>query len=88
MNIENFLSRRLGEDRVSSINIVPGMDENGDQIVRIEVIYREDQGLLATEELLDLAVDLHKALMNTPVPAFPVISYVSDKDANGLVAAE
>ena len=84
--IAEVLERQLAPAQVLSFDVVRDMDQDGDPILLVQVVFDADAGRLDSDRILGLPRHLREALDDLEEDSFPVFSFVKPGELEGAAA--
>ena len=81
--IENILLDQSGEDALDLWSLTPGTMDDGDEFLRIRLVYDGEPRILDYDMQMNLRSLLRPALEREGIGAFPVLSFGSRSDMPG-----
>lgn len=85
--IRAVLVSRFGAERIRDVIIEDDVDADGDPVLHVSVIYRSEMGRLDRREMIGIVRRLRPALAEVGEERFPIMSFISDIDAETLSGA-
>ncbi len=82
--VAEVVRERLSETAIQSVKASSGVDDDGDPVVYITVVFDTKNNLLDTEKVLGLARHLKAKFADEEINRFPIFRYISKKDAAHL----
>ena len=82
--IENVIREWFSDAEINSVSIVPDVDSDGDQILRITVVFDTREKLLDKYKMAGLVRHLRAKLAHADTEVFPLISFIAKKEAAKL----
>ncbi|MDE8344773.1 MAG: hypothetical protein POH28_01165 [Acidocella sp.] len=84
--ISEVVRERFAGAQITSVNVTAGEDSDGDPVLRIFVIFEAERGkeTLDAKKMSGLPRRLIEKLSEMDFDAFPMVSFVSAKDAKKL----
>ena len=84
--VGEVVRRSFGAIGVVDVEVVEDLDHDGDPILRVRVVFDAEVEDLDPSELLETTRHLRSRLRELEVESFPVTSFISRKDFEGMVA--
>jgi len=84
--VEKIVRDTLGSDRIRDVKTTLAVSRDGEQVLRVRVVYDETMGQLDVDTLMSVTDRLCDA--EPELPGFPVVSFVANADLEPLLAAE
>lgn len=85
--IRTVLDSRFGAERIRDVQTEDDVDADGDPVLQVSVIYRADMGRLDPREMSGIVRRLRPALAEVGEERFPIMSFISDTEAEALSGA-
>jgi len=84
--VADLVVSRFSDDKIASVSVQPGEDSDGDPVLNILVVFEAEAGrdTLDGKKMSGLARRLIAKLSEMNFDAFPLVSFVSTKDAKKL----
>lgn len=79
-NVEGRIKELLGAEFVQSVTICPDENFDGENILRITVVYDETKGNITADEIANITREVWHLLEASEERAFPVTSFMSSRD--------
>ena len=84
--ISKLVHERFAKAEVVSVNIKKDFDHDGDEILLVEVVFSNPNHKSLVELALGFLSHLRTNLVDNGINAFPVMSYVSEQEAEAATA--
>ena len=81
---EDIVRRHLGRDRFNSVRVESDVNVDGENIVRITIIYESLKERVSVKEMSAITDDLWSQSLKDGGSSFPVPRFVSSADVGGL----
>lgn len=78
--VERVVKERFNDVRIVSITITPDVDEDGERILMIDVVFKADAKRLDSSKTVGLTRHLLPKLHEADEPGFPVFSFIADSE--------
>lgn len=78
--VEEILSDRLGSIEIKSVEITPDVDFDGDDILRVEVVFLSETKWIPPEATRGLIRRIRPKLSDVGEYAFPIMSFIADSE--------
>ncbi len=78
---------RFPENSIQSVSVEQDVDQDGDPILKVTVVFDPAEGALDTHRVMGLIRHLRPKLLEKKYPEFPIFRFVSKKDAASLKIA-
>lgn len=88
MTIEEIIRKCLGDEHVVRVEVEKDEGRYGDAILRVQIVFDETEGPISLDAMLDLPSRIRDALGDDDTVGFPVVSYVDQREAPTLHAAQ
>lgn len=82
--VQNLLAERFPEAIISRVVVQPDIDSDGDRILRITIVLASEPQQLNPLNLVSFPRLLRPRLAEEKAEAFPVVSFVAEKEARKL----
>jgi hypothetical protein len=83
-NEERIVLKQLGRKRVRDVRVVEDVNDDGEDILRIVVIYESKEDGLSVQEMSEITNEIWSARLRGGDPSFPVTSFISSDDEGVL----
>jgi len=84
--VDELIRRQLDDSNIISVDIRRDVDSDGDPILLVKVVFESETGKLDSNKKTGLLRHLLPKLSASGINMFPVMSFVSQNDANGVAA--
>ncbi|SHG74131.1 hypothetical protein [Marivita hallyeonensis] len=84
--IEEVVRKELHPAEVVSIDVKGDFDHDGDEILRITVVFEAEGGRLNTSKVLGLPRHLREPLAKLQEKRFPILTYMKPDELDGAAA--
>jgi hypothetical protein len=85
---EAIARKHLGAHVVSEVHTAEDVNSDGEQILRIIVLYDRSFGQLTAQAMAETTEEIWDMVQSEGKAAFPVMSFVASDEMGGLHAAE
>ncbi len=79
-----LVNRRFPEAAVQAVSVIQDVDNEGQKILRVTVVFSRHFGSLSRHSMLALIGSLHNDLIEGGIRDYPLIRFVSENDATKL----
>ena len=81
---ETVIRRQFSDAVIHAVTVRPGLDHDGDAILRVTVVVQDGIERLDPRKVLDTSGDLWSELGDAGIESFPIVRYMTKADAAGL----
>ena len=81
---ETVIRRQFSDTVIHAVTVRPGLDHDGDAILRVTVVVQDGIERLDPRKVLDTSGDLWSELGDAGIESFPIVRYMTKADAAGL----
>lgn len=85
--IESVIRERLAGTTITEIRVVEDEDYEGDQILRVMIVFDSSKGMPESHKMSGLARHLRSKLDEADAFSHPIFRFISQSDAKKLTAA-
>lgn len=78
--VERVVRERFSDVCIVSISITPDLDEDGERILLIDVVFKADKKHLDSSKTVGLTRHLLPKLHEANEPGFPIFSFIADSE--------
>ena len=85
--INDIVRRRLTSARIVNVDVRSGFDSDGDPVLRVTVVFASEPTAQDTKKMVGLVRHIRTGLNRSGADSFPLLSYVSRREASKLELA-
>ncbi|WP_147274961.1 hypothetical protein [Ferruginivarius sediminum] len=78
--VERVVRERFNDVRIVSVDVTPDLDEDGQRILMIDVVFSADKKHLDSRKTVGLTRHVLPKLHEVDEPGFPVFSFIADSE--------
>ena len=85
--IQAVLKEIFGDALIGEVYVAPGYDKDGDEIQRVKVLFDDTEEQFDARKAVSVVRHMRPRLAEIGEQAFPIISYVSSDEMDGVTDA-
>ena len=80
--IRRVIENRLAPTQIVDVETEDDVDHDGDEIVRVRVIFAANSGLPKAENVIGLTGLVRKPLLDSRIDRFPILTFMTSEERN------
>ena len=85
--VQTVLKEIFGDAWIADVHVVPDYDKDGDEILRVKVVFDDTAEPFDARKAVSVVRHMRPRLAEIGEQAFPIISYVSSDEMDGVTDA-